>query len=285
LIGDDAGRVLGEGVGGQSNHVSGAQGRARLIKAVTDAVSGACAGAGLSPATIEFEAACLGFTGGPDGKEPILREILRCRRLLVVDDSFVALAGAHEAKPGIVIIAGTGSIAVGRNAEGHVARAGGWGYAFGDEGGAWGIVREALRASLRLHEEWGPPTLLHNLFLDQTGDSDIHVLRRRFYTEEYPRPRVAAFSILVDQAAEQGDAVAAGILQSAAESLLTIAGVVRRRLFASADPVQVACIGGVFHSKTVFEHFRGGLERDPQTTLVAPRQGPAMGALLEALRL
>jgi N-acetylglucosamine kinase-like BadF-type ATPase len=285
LIGDGAGRVLGEGSGGQSNHVAGAQGRARLIQAVTDALQGACVRAGLSPATIEFAAACLGFTGGPVGKEPILREILRCRRLLVTDDSTIALAGAHAAEPGIVTIAGTGSVALGRNATGRFARAGGWGYAFGDEGGAWGIVREALRASLRFHEEWGPPTALHDLFLRETGDTDIHVLRRRFYTEEYPRPRVAAFSKIVDRAAELGDAVAAGILQGAANDLLTITGVVRRRLFAPSEPVSVAYIGGVFHSKAVLQHYRGGLESDSNTRLVEPRYGPAMGALLEAQRL
>jgi N-acetylglucosamine kinase-like BadF-type ATPase len=284
LIGDGAGSVLGEGVGGQSNHIGGAQGRARLIRAVTDAVSGACAQAGL-PLAVEFESACLGFTGGPDGKEPILHEIIRCRRLRVVDDSAIALAGAHAAQPGIVTIAGTGSVALGRNAGGHLARAGGWGYAFGDEGGAWGIVREALRASLRYHEEWGPPTALHDLFLQQTADSDIHVLRRRFYTEEYPRPRVAAFSKVVDQAAEQGDAVAAAILQSAAQDLLTITQVVRRRLFAPSEPVNVAYTGGVFHSRALLENFRRGVESDPNTKLVEPRFGPAMGALLEARRL
>lgn len=281
LIGDDAGRLLGEGVGGQSNHVGGAQGRERLIRAVTDALAGACAQAGLQPA-VEFESACLGFTGGPDGKEPILRDIIRCRRLRIVDDSAIALAGAHAAQPGIVTIAGTGSVALGRNAGGHFARAGGWGYAFGDEGGAWGIVREALRASLRFHEQWGPSTALHDLFLRETGDSDIHVLRRRFYTEEYPRPRVAAFSKIVDQAAEQGDAVAAAILQYAAQDLLAITQVVRRRIFAPSEPVNVAYTGGVFHSRTVLENFRRGLESDPNTKLVEPQYPPAMGALLEA---
>jgi N-acetylglucosamine kinase-like BadF-type ATPase len=279
LIGDAAGRVLGEGSGGQSNHVGGAQGRERLIQAVTGALHSACADAGLSPANIEFAAACLGFTGGPDGKEPILREIIRCRRLLIVDDSTIALAGAHAAKPGIVTIAGT------RNAGGRIARTGGWGYAFGDEGGAWGIVREALRAALRFHEEWGPPTALHEMFLRETGDADIHVLRRRFYTEEYPRPRVAAFSKIVDQAAELGDAVAAGVLQSAAQDLLTITEVVRRRLFVAAEMVDVAYIGGVFRSRIVLQHFRSGLESDPSTKLVEPQYGPAMGALLEAGRL
>jgi N-acetylglucosamine kinase-like BadF-type ATPase len=145
-------------------------------------------------------------------------------------------------------------------------------------------VREALRASLRFHEEWGPPTALHDLFLGETGDSDIHVLRRRFYTEEYPRPRVAAFSKLVDQAAEGGDAVAAGILQDASRDLLTITGVVRRRLFAPSDTVNVAYVGGVFHSQAVLQEFRRGLESDPRTHLVEPRYGPAMGALLEARR-
>jgi N-acetylglucosamine kinase-like BadF-type ATPase len=263
--------------------VGGAEGRVRLIHAVTDAVSRACTQANLSPA-VEFESACLGFTGGPDGKEPILREIIQCRRLRIVDDSAIALAGAHAAQPGIVTIAGTGSVALGRNAGGRFARAGGWGYAFGDEGGAWGIVREALRASLRFHEEWGPSTALHDLFLHEIGNPDIHVLRRRFYTEEYPRPRVAAFSKIVDQAAEQGDAVATAILESAAKDLLTITQVVRRRLFAPSEPVNVAHIGGVFRSRTVLETFRRGLETDPNTKLVEPRYSPAMGALLEAQR-
>jgi N-acetylglucosamine kinase-like BadF-type ATPase len=285
LIGDGAGRVLGEGSGGQSNHVGGAQGRARLIQAVTDALQGACTEAGLSPANVEFAAACLGFTGGADGKEPILRQIFRCRRLLITDDSTIALAGAHAAEPGIVTIAGTGSVALGRNASGRFARTGGWGYAFGDDGGAWGIVREALRASLRFQEEWGPSTALHDLFLRETGDSDIHVLRRRFYTEEYPRPRVAAFSKIVDEAAEGGDAVAAEILQGAAQDLLTITGVVRRLLFAQSEMVNVAYVGGVFRSKAVLQHFRWGLESDPHTRLVEPRYGPGMGALLEARRL
>ena len=285
LIGDESGQVFGEGKGGQSNHVGGAEGRARLIRAVSDAVGGACAQAGLSWDEVEFEAACLGFTGGPGGKEPILREILRCRHLLILDDSEIALAGAHEGGPGIVTIAGTGCVSLGRNAEGRVARAGGWGYAFGDEGGAWGIVRESLRAALRYQEQWGPPTRLHGLFLRDTGDSDIHVLRRRFYTEEYPRPRVAAFSKIVDRAAQEGDAVSVKVLEGAAAALLEITRVVRRLLFAPDDAVNVAPIGGVFRSALVRESFRAGLEADSVTRLIAPRHGPAMGALLEAIRV
>lgn len=256
-----------------------------MIHAVTTALDSACAQAGVAVAALEFEAACLGFTGGPGGKETILREIVRCHQMLVTDDAAIALAGAHGGKPGIVTIAGTGSVALGRNAEDRFARAGGWGNAFGDDGGAWGIVREALRAALQFHEEWGPPTLLHDLFLRETGDSDIHALRRRFYTEDYPCPRVAGFSKIVNEAAECGDTVAAEVLRRAVDSLLTITGAVRRRLFDSSEAIEVACIGGVFHSRAVRQDFQRGLERDLNAKMVEPRHGPAMGALLEARRL
>ena len=285
LIGDASGRVVARGLGGPSNHVKAAEGRARLIGAVSLAISTACAQMGCAAGSIEFEAACLGFTAGMDGKEEILRNVVPCRRMLVTDDVTIALAGAHDDGTGIVTIAGTGSVSMGRNAAGETARAGGWGFQFGDEGGAWGIVRDALRAAFRWKEGWGPPTILHDLFLRDSGNSDIHVFRRRLYTEEYPRPRVAALSKLVDAAAEQGDAVALEILTKAAEDLATITSVVRRRIFADSDHVSVAYAGGVFASKIVLDELRRKLEREGHNRLVEPRHPPAMGALLEAVRL
>jgi N-acetylglucosamine kinase-like BadF-type ATPase len=249
------------------------------------AISSACAKIGCAVDSIEFEAACLGFTGGIGGKEEILRDIIRCPRLLVTDDVTIALAGAHQDGTGIVTIAGTGSVSMGRNAAGDSARAGGWGYAFGDEGGSWGIVRDALRAAFRWKEGWGPKTLLHDLFLRETGDSDIHVFRRRLYTEEYPPPRIAAFSKLVNEAAQQGDAVALNVLEKAAAPLSAITNVVRRQVFAQADSVDVAYLGGVFSSGLVLDNFRRKLESEGHIRLIEPRHRPTMGALLEAIRL
>jgi N-acetylglucosamine kinase-like BadF-type ATPase len=285
LIGDAAGKVLATGIGGPSNHMRAAEGRARLISAVSLAISSACVQLGCAAASIEFEAACLGFTGGIANKEEILREVVRCRRMLVTDDVTIALAGAHDDGVGIVTIAGTGSVSMGRNAAGETARAGGWGYQFGDEGGAWGIVREALRATFRWKEKWGPPTILHDLFLHDSSDSDIHVFRRRLYTEEYPRPRIAALSKLVDEAAQQGDAVALEILSRAAADLATITNVVRRQIFDTSDPVNVAYSGGVFSSKIVLDELRWKLETDSHSRLIAPCHDATMGALLEAIRL
>jgi len=283
VIGDGSGSVLGTGFGGQSNHVKGAEGRTRLIEAVTSAVSEACRNAGFAPEAVEFDAACLGFTGGGDGKQEILSSFLKCRNLIVTDDLTIALAGAHAGGPGIITIAGTGSVSMGRNADGQVARAGGWGYAFGDEGGAWGIVREAMRAALRIDEEWGPPTLVRELLLQATGESDLHTLRRKFYTEDYPRPRVASFARLVDQAARQGDPVALGILESAADHLVSLTQVVRNRLFSPAGPVNVACIGGVFQSDIIRARFTSELEADSAFHVVPPVHEPPVGALLLAI--
>jgi N-acetylglucosamine kinase-like BadF-type ATPase len=280
LIGDANGRVLGGGRGGPSNHVGASEGRAKFTGAIQTCVSAACASAGLDAASIRFAAACLGFSGGPADKESILREILRSDRTIVTHDALIALSGATGGGPGVIAIAGTGSIAFGRNASGKTARAGGWGYVFGDEGGGFDIVRQALRAALRLEEGWGEATSLRQILLQQTGASDSNDLLHRFYTEEFPRPRIAAFAEMVDEAAENGDAIAREILTGAARQLAAIAWAVRGQLFEKNEPVRVAYIGGVFRSRTVREAFiaLAGDRTGP------PLHGPAAGALLEAYR-
>ena len=65
VIGDETGRILGTGEAGPCNHAAAAEGRARLERAVADSVAGACARAGCDPATVSFEAACFGMSGGP----------------------------------------------------------------------------------------------------------------------------------------------------------------------------------------------------------------------------
>ena len=283
LIGDETGRVLGAGAGGPCNHVGAAEGRAKLVRAVTDCVAQACAQAGLDPQTARFEAACFGMSGGPEDKQSILAEILPAERLVVTHDALIALSGATAGEPGTVTIAGTGSIAFGRNAQGETARAGGWGYVFGDEGGGFDITRQALRAALRHAEGWGPPTALHDLLLQHAGGADANDLLHRFYTADYPRPRIASYAKLVDQAAREGDPVAADILHNAAQQLASLAASVRRQLFAGDEITTVAYIGGVFRSARLLERFRMLVELNGDRC-APPIFGPDAGALLEAYR-
>jgi len=280
LVGDERGRVLGVGVAGPSNHVQGEGGREKLVRAVEGCLSEACRRAGLDAGCARFQAACLGFSGGPAGKEPILREILNAERLLVVTDALIALSGATAGEPGVVTIAGTGSIAFGRNAAGRTARAGGWGYVFGDEGGAFDIVRQALRAALRSEEGWGPATALHRALLDAAGAATANELLHSFYTTSFPRPRIASFATLVDEIAERGDPDAIGILRGAADQLSGITRAVRTQLFAPGDAIRAAYVGGVFRSRILLTAFRAALGMD----CAPPLYGPAAGALLEAYR-
>jgi N-acetylglucosamine kinase-like BadF-type ATPase len=284
LIGDETGRVLGGGRGGPCNHVSAAEARAKFVRVIGDCVGAACAAAGLDAASVQYEAACLGFSGGPADKEPILREMLRARALIVTTDAPIALSGATGGEPGIITIAGTGSIAFGRNRAGKTARAGGWGYVFGDEGGGFDIARQALRAALRSEEGWGAPTSLLPRLLEAAGAASANDLLHRFYTPEFPRSRVATFARLVDEEAARGDTAALEILRHAAEELARLAAAVRERLFAPGEPAQVAYIGGVFRSRTLLEHFRALVEREAGNRAGPPLYGPAAGALLEAYR-
>lgn len=285
LIGDERGRVLGYGRAGPSNHVEeSGQGRTKFIGAIRDCISQACGQAGFDASTVHFRSACLGFSGGPADKEAILREILRCDRLTVTHDGLIALAGATGGGPGLIVIAGTGSFAFGRNAAGKTARAGGWGYIFGDEGSAFDITRAALRAALRSEEGWGPPTALHAILLAETGSKDANELLHRFYTTDFPRPRIAAMAKLVDLAASSGDGVAIQILDHEAQHLAVFAGAVRRQLFEPAEPARICYIGGVFRSSRLLERFRTLVELEASNHVEAPRYGPAAGALIEAYR-
>ena len=285
LIGDAYGSVIGYGRGGPSNHVREvAAGRAKFTGAIEACVSAACSRAGIDFPAARFASACLGFSGGPADKESILREILPCDRMLVTHDALIALVGGTSGEPGLIVIAGTGSIAFGRNRTGKSARAGGWGYIFGDEGSAFDIARQALRASLRYEEGWGPPTALRDMLLAETGSSDANDALHKFYTSDFPRPRIAALAKAVDHIAGEGDPVAIRILETAAQELATMAAAVRGQLFESAETAHVAYVGGAFRSLRLRERFRALVELESANLVIEPVYGPAAGALIEAYR-
>ncbi|MBL0160474.1 MAG: ATPase [Bryobacterales bacterium] len=283
MIGDETGRVLGSGRGGPCNHVAAAEARAKFIGAIGGAVAKAREAGELAEG-IEFESGCLGFSGGPADKDALIAEMFTIKKRVVTHDALIALAGAHAGQPGVITIAGTGSISFGRNAAGKFARVGGWGYVYGDEGGGFDLTRQALRAALRMEEGWGPETILRARLLEATGASNANDLLHKFYTPDFPRPRIAALSQLVDRAASEGDTVAADILTEAAQQLAGITLAARMQVFTPQETAPVAYIGGGFKSERLLEEFTKRLERGGNNTVSAPQYGPAAGALLEAYR-
>ena len=274
LIADQSGRVIGEGRAGPSNVAD----LATFEKNLREAVDAAGAADG------EFESVCFGFSGGVEQKGLIAREMVKADRYSIVHDASIALTGATGGAPGVVVIAGTGSIAFGRNTRDRTARAGGWGYAFGDEGSAYDIVRQALRAALRLEEGWGRATALHAALLEAAGTASANDVLHRFYSPAYPRARIAALAILIDELARSGDAVAIDILNGAAQSLATIASAVRAQLFRADENAMISYSGGAFSSSQLLERFKMLVELDGANLFTTPRFRPVEGALIEAFR-
>ncbi len=288
LIADETGRVLGRGADGPCNHVkSAAEGREKFIRVIGGCVRAAVAAAGLATDSLPaFRAACLGFSGGPADKEGILREFLDAEDLLVTTDAAIALAGACGGRAGIITIAGTGHISLGRGPDGRMARAGGWGYLFGDEGGGFWIACQAVKAAMRVHENWGMPTSLHARLLEATGHTDANVMMHALYTADWPRKRVASLSRIVDEEAERGDAEAAGILHRGAAELFRISSIVRANAFADDEPARLSPVGSVWKSRMLREAFQQQwTAASPTNTFGPPALGPAAGALLEAFRI
>lgn len=272
IVSDETGRVLSIGTGGPCNHVKTGDGRAKFENAILGCLK--------DKAKFHFRSVCLGFSGGPKDKELLVRQMISADEYSVTNDGIIALIGATGGEPGIIVVAGTGSIAYGRNARGETARAGGWGYIYGDEGGAFDIVREAVRAALRAEEGWGPATVLSAKLLAATASESANDLMHRFYTTDFPRPQIASYSKLVDEAAKEGDRIAIEILNRAAQQLALFAASVRATLFGPHDNPVVCPVGNVYKSEILrarFEMLTGNC-RDPL-------YGPASGALLEAWRI
>jgi N-acetylglucosamine kinase-like BadF-type ATPase len=290
MVGDARGSIIGWGSAGPCNHVAAPEARAKFLRVMRECLTQAADRAGVKPITGDaaprwrFKAACLGMSGGADDKAALLHELLETDHLIVTHDAAIALAGATSGEPGIIVIAGTGAMAFGQNARGETARAGGWGYIFGDEGGAFDIVRQALRAILREHEGWGARTALTPALLEATGASDANEMLHAFYRPEWPRARVADLARIVSRIAEEGDPIALRLLHQAAQELALLAGSVRRQLWSEGEamPVLVSWAGGVFESSSLRERFRMLIALEKDVVCEPPRHGPAEGALLLA---
>lgn len=245
----DAATILATAVSGPSNITRVGEARAR--ESLQQAVRQACAGAKIDPA--QLQRSCIGAAG--TGREEIanaVREIVAeviPGKISVVGDMQIALQAAFGAAPGIMVIAGTGSIAYGRDAEGKAARAGGWGFAISDEGSAHWIGRMAVASILRQVDELGGKHIARpasELF------KEISSVWRVGSAEELARVanQSADFAELlpaVVSAADAGDKLAEQVLTQAGRELAQLADIVLLKLFPEHSPsTRLALAGGVF---------------------------------------
>jgi glucosamine kinase len=272
--------LLATATAGPSNVVRVGETVAR--ESLQQSVRQACAAAGVAPGQVSHT--CVGGSGAgrPELASAVrgfLAEILSTP-IAVVGDMEIALEAAFDRGPGVIVIAGTGSIAYGRDRQGRTLRAGGWGFAIGDEGSAHWIGRVAVNAVLRAADRGdrtGDSELAASLGKQWKADSLLNLARA---ANAVPPPNFAA---LFGSVVGSRDPLAGDVLRRAGGELAEIAAVVIGRLFAKDrnDPVPVAMTGGVFrHSEIVRQVFYHELRRREPRAQVNPRVvDPVEGAL------
>ncbi len=283
LLADREGSVLAEARGPGANLQ--AVGELEVGRVVLQVISEVLDGRDLSP-----EAICLGIAGVDRARDAEMVEGILLRqgftgRTLVVNDALVALVAGAGNGPGVAIVAGTGSIAFGKDGTGRAARSGGWGYLLGDEGGGFWMGRAALSAVVRQFDGRGPTTHLTELVLRQMELKSPTELVHAIYEQGLPRHVIAEIASLVQRAAKEGDAVATEILVRAGEELTAAAASVITRLGMRGDVFPTILVGGVFQGLPMLidEVARRLSEIAPRSSVQTLRAEPALGAVRLAL--
>lgn len=275
-------RVIGEGTSGASNPL-----RAGLREAISHiecAVREAARSAGIR--LDQITASCAAIAGVNHSihyhtMKDALDHELAIEDLYLVTDARAALEGALDGRPGVIIIAGTGSIAMGVNAAGEQTRAGGWGPTFSDEGSGYDIARRALRAIVSSCEGRERPTTLSERVCRRLGIASTADLPGVIYNSDSETVEIASLAEVVAEAASEGDEVAADILKEAGRELAALAASVIERLGMCEEEFRIACVGSVFKSgEVVLSSFRDAVRAvAPGAVIGPPLFPPAIGAV------
>lgn len=286
ILADAEGRVLSRATGGPSNPVR--VGYTRAWFALSEAADSV-----LSHQKIHAEhirGICAGLGGA--GRKGVVRRVedflersFPNAAVQVTTDLEIAFDAAFGAGEGIILVAGTGSVAMGRDASGRVVRAGGRGPWISDEGSGFDIGRQAFVAVVRAEEKRGPATALAQRLFEWYQSRDWETLYDRI--TKNPDDVFPRIFPLVAQLADEGDEVSCAILSGAAAALAGLVGSVVRELGWEDRPAPLAKAGGM-HARS--RYFDTAIEKElqkvaPQVKDVEMKSTPAEAAVRLALRL
>lgn len=285
VLADEHGQVLAIGTGPACDHITAPRGyesnQAAIHSAINDALEKS------DSSTSDIIAIGMGLTSAPRELnaqpifEKIVREIANPEHIWIDHDAATNLAGATAGAPGVMVIAGSGSIAYGINESGDEGRAGGLGYLMGDEGSAWWIGITALQAAAAAADGRGPETALLPYVLDHYDLPTIRHIHTFLYADMFTRPMVSGITVDVAKLA-QTDEVARAIMTEAGERLANMVLATIRQIHRSGDAVEVFPTGGVFRAgDVVMQPFEQTLLGEwPEATIVQPHFEPVYGALI-----
>lgn len=177
--------------------------------------------------------------------------IINSKKTIMDSDLFVALEAMEYENECAVIISGTGSMAVCRDADGAIRHAGGFGYILGDEGSGYSIGINAIKTAIRAAENCAPATMLTKCCIDFFAVNDIYGLIDLFYEKTVSRKTIASFAAEVMKCAESNDETAKSIIRSEAKLLSETALSLIKNKNAK---IPVGLWGGVFQHNHIFRN-------------------------------
>jgi len=278
---DGEGVEVGRGMAGPSDHVDEPADSRRCADALESSLAAALAAAGLAPDTQldAIVAGISGFEGVLHGVAPALPSA----NVRLMHDAPIALAGAIGRRPGIVVIAGTGSVAYGEDRAGASVRVGGWGYLFGDAGSSYVLARDALAYAMAESDRG----VTSDLGVAACAFFDVPSLRALVHactTHQIGRPQLAGFARVVVDAARLGKAEAATLVDRTASALAELAALAIARLELGNADVPVAFTGGLATAGDMPVRLAEKLAAlAPNAQILEPRNDAAVGAALLAL--
>ncbi len=254
--------------------------------AVTNILTAITKATASQPGTVDSLCICAAGAGRPD-EQNRLREWANSQhlasRIRIATDVEAVLAAASEDSTGVALIAGTGSLAWGRNSDGKTHRAGGWGHLLGDEGSAYDIAMQSLRRTVRMADGREVETPLLQTIMRELSVNAPTDLIAMVYAESMSKDHVASLAKCVFDAAESGDPVAAMIIENAVRELALMVKTVSKHLHLK-DRFPLAVTGGVLvhqpkFRRALLQHLRHPAE---YTHVV---DAPARGAVALARQL
>lgn len=286
-LADEHGRILARAEAGPSNPVKAGFEPAQheILRAAREALRHARAGL---RSALTLQAVVVGLAGvdRPQAHRRFLKWLKRnipAWHHLLISDAAIALAAANGDQAGIVVVAGTGSIAFGRDRQGRTHRSGGWGSLFDDAGSGYDIGRKAIAAALRGLDGRGPRTRLARSLPGALG-----IARLTDVVLKPPSPPgMAALFPTVLRAARSGDRIAREILRDAGCDLAELTFALARRLRWSRRKFILVCSGGVFRSSLLIRNaFAAAVRRKcPRAKIVLLRRPAVLGAIVIARKL
>ena len=208
--------------------------------------------------------------------------IIDSKKIIMDSDLYVALEAMNENGECAVVISGTGSMALHRNAEGSIRHAGGWGYILGDEGSGYSIGLSGIKAAIRAFENSDEKSLLIDECLKYFSIDNIYDLIDLYYDKTVSRKITAAFAKNVISIAESGDKTAEYIVRNEAKLL---AETVVALLIDSDKNIPIGLWGGIFqHNKYFSNIFIEHLENSGFCNVKLINFTPEVGAIFACIK-